>query len=557
MPSAPSHHFVLNGSDDLTYRLAQQLSDRYRTEVVVLMTPAQQAPGRDFSDLPRVRLIVTDVVDERALQQAGLAAASGLALTVQDDVGNLSLALLARELAPSVRLVVRMYHTSLGHGIEALLGNTRVLSDAEIAAPELVATALGEVAATPVQVGRRTLVVAPRDAVPPQDVVCGLADLAPADGPDVLPADDRTADLVLAEQRGPASLWETTLGLSKVAPKRPSRLGQLAAFLGALVSRKTRIAVTLVLGLILAAGFALGRSLGQPAWDGFYAAATAVLGGPQPTPEYRHSQQALQLLLGLAGLAFIPLVTALVVEGTVRARLAVAQLRLSQPRAGHVVVVGLGGVGTRVLRLLHDRNIAMLAIAQNEDDRGVALARELNIPLIIGDPARETTMRQAGVERCKALLAVDRSDVANLQTALYGRKLQPNLRVVLRVFNPDLAERVRTTFDLPLSRSVSNLAVPAFAEALMDREVIGTISVDRRVLLIADVYVSPGSPLAAETTAGIDQPGRVRVIAVTEFGEPRPLWKPSPLRRVRERDKLTVVASRDGLTELTARAARG
>lgn len=556
MPAARTNHFVLNGSDDLTYRLAQQLSERYRAEVVVLMTEAEQATARDFTDLAEVALVVAERIDEQALRGVDVGAAAGLALTVQDDVGNLSLALLARDVAPRLRLVLRMYHTALGQDIESLLGNARVLSDAEIAGPELVATALGEVAATPVQVARRTLVVAPRADVLPQDVVCGLADTSDADAPQVLPADERTADLVLAEDRGPASLWETSLGLSRLAPKRPSWAGLVLSFLGALFSRKTRIAVTVVLAIIIAAGVALALSLDLRPWEAFYSAAATVLGGPQPEAGYQPRQQALQLLLGLAGLAFIPLVTALVVEGTVRARLAVAQLRLIQPRSGHVVVVGLGGVGTRVMRLLHDRGITMVAVAQDENARGVPLARELDIPLLIGDPSRETTLRQAGVDRCKALLAVDRSDMANLQTGLYARKLQQRVRVVLRLFDPDLADRVRTTFDLPLSRSVSSMAVPAFAEALMGREVIGTIAVDRRVLLIAEMFVPTGSPLAGSTTANVNREGSMRVVAVTEFGEPRPLWKPSPTRRVRERDKLTVVATRDGLTELTLRNRR-
>ncbi|MEU8075468.1 NAD-binding protein [Catellatospora citrea] len=556
MPAARTNHFVLNGSDDLTFRLAQQLSERYRAEVVVLMTEAEQATARDFTALAEVALVVAERIDEQALRGVDVGTAAGLALTVQDDVGNLSLALLARDVAPRLRLVLRMYHTALGQDIESLLGNARVLSDAEIAGPELVATALGEVAATPVQVARRTLVVAPRADVLPQDVVCGLADTSDGDAPQVLPADERTADLVLAEDRGPASLWETSLGLSRLAPKRPSWAGLVLSFLSALFSRKTRIAVTAVLAIIVAAGTALAVSLDLQPWEAFYEAAATVLGGPQPEAGYQPRQQALQLLLGLAGLAFIPLVTALVVEGTVRARLAVAQLRLIQPRSGHVVVVGLGGVGTRVMRLLHDRGITMIAVAHDENARGVALARELDIPLLIGDPSRETTLRQAGVERCKALLAVDRSDMANLQTALYARKLQQRVRVVLRLFDPDLADRVRTTFDLPLSRSVSSMAVPAFAEALMGREVVGTIAVDRRVLLIAEMFVPTGSPLAGTTTANVNRAGSMRVVAVTEFGEPRPLWKPGPTRRVRERDKLTVVATRDGLTELTMRNRR-
>ena len=122
-------------------------------------------------------------------------------------------------------------------------------------------------------------------------------------------------------------------------------------------------------------------SLDLRGWAGFYSATATVLSGPHPNPEYRTWQQALQLLLGLAGLAFIPLITAVIVEGTVRARLAVAQVRLHQPHSDHVVVVGLGGVGTRVLRLLHDRGIKVVAIAA-----GRAGARRLAGPRA-GHPA--------------------------------------------------------------------------------------------------------------------------------------------------------------------------
>ena len=165
--TAPSHHFVINGADGLTYRLAEQLSSRYGSPVVVLMTRQQRLTALDFSELPGVQTVVVDRIDETALGEANLARAAGLALTVQDDVGNIHVALLARDVAPGLRLVVRMYNTNLGHNIEALLGDCKVLSDAEIAAPALVASALGEVAANPVRVGRRTLIVARRSDVAP------------------------------------------------------------------------------------------------------------------------------------------------------------------------------------------------------------------------------------------------------------------------------------------------------------------------------------------------------------------------------------------------------
>jgi Trk K+ transport system NAD-binding subunit len=545
-------HFVICGFDGLAFRLAEQLADRYDTDVVVLMTPEQRRTAHDFADLARVRVIVTDRIDERCLIGADIAGSAGLALTAQDDVGNIHLALQAREAAPRLRLVLRMYNTSLAHSIEPLLGNCKVLSDAEIAAPALVASALREVGSNPVRVAQRTLAVARRADVAPRFVVCSLADTSTNGAPRVLPPGDQ-ADLVLADQRGLPDLESTFHGSN--TPVRRSRLDLVRTFLGTLVSRKARIAVTVVAGIILAATLLLSLSLRVRPAQGFYLAMATVLGGTEVREDYTPWQKALQLVLGTAGLALVPLVTALVVEGMVRARLAVAQVRLRQPHADHIVVAGLGGVGTRVLRLLHDRGVSTVAIASDEQARGVPVARELGIPLVIGDPGRESTLRAAGVENARALMAINKSDASNLETALHGRNLKPRLHVVLRLFDGDLARHVRRTFNLPSSRSVSYLAAPAFAEALMDRDVIGTISVERRVLLVADVTVAARSALHGATVDNADDDGFVRVIALTEFGEPRPLWRPALTKRLRPNDRLTIVGTRDGLGDLVRRAA--
>jgi Trk K+ transport system NAD-binding subunit len=549
-------HFVINGSDGLAYRLAWELANRYGADVVVMMTKQQYRDARDFTEIPRVRLEVVERVDERALVRANVAVAAGLALTVQDDVNNIHIALQARDLAPKLRVVVRMYNTHLGQAIEKLLGDCRVLSDAEIAAPALVATALGEVAANPVQVTGRTLIVAKREDVPPRDIVCALADMNALGEPAVLPADAARADLVLAEARSTAAA--ELINTVRLGERRRRRWWWRAGwtFLRALFSRKLGVAFLSVLAILIASGAALALpDTTMDSWEAFYQTIVTALGGLQENQDLSRPRQLIQLIIGIAGLALVPLVTALIVEGMVNARLAVAQGRLARPRENHVVVVGLGGVGTRVMRLLHDRGHSMIAIDHNEQARGIALASELGIPVIIGDASRETTLRAAGVERCRALMCVASTDVINLEAALHGRNLQPGLRVLVRLFDADLAGRARRALDLRLSSSVSYVAAPAFAEALMDREVIGTISVARRVLLIAQVGVAPGSRLEGSTVDGLDEPGGVKVLAVGAMGEPRPLWNPPPGRVIRQRDQLTAVCTRDGLTRLLRQAA--
>ena len=143
---------------------------------------------------------------------------------------------------------------------------------------------------------------------------------------------------------------------------------------------------------------------------------------------------------------------------------------LYDPIADHIVVVGLGDVGTRVVRALHDQGIDVVAIERNPEARGVAGRPGPQHP---GDHRRRQPGRDArrrlGRHTCRALVVASTDDVTNLETALLGRAAQPDLRVVLRLFDGEFADRVRRAFNIHISRSVSYLAAPAFAAAMIGR----------------------------------------------------------------------------------------
>jgi Trk K+ transport system NAD-binding subunit len=213
-------------------------------------------------------------------------------------------------------------------------------------------------------------------------------------------------------------------------------------------------------------------------------------------------------------------------------------------------VVGLGNVGTRVIRQLYQRGLQVVAIDKTDHARGAALARELDVPVIIGDASREETLRAASVQTCRALVVLSTDDVVNLEAAINGRALNPGLRVVLRLFDGDFADRVERAFHIDVSRSVSYLAAPAFAAAMLQRDVIGAIPVNRKVLLIAEVPVCAGSFADGVSVADVQGLDGVRVIAVTSSGSTH--WSPRPDRSLAVDDRLTVVATRDGLGRVVA-----
>ena len=326
--------------------------------------------------------------------------------------------------------------------------------------------------------------------------------------------------------------------------------------LGSFVTRKIGIATLAVLGVGAVFGYLLSQAKADdhlnPWQTAYYTLLTAISGADVELDEGL-AVQVMQLILTLAGLALIPLITAAVVEGMVNARLALTAGRLTTPRSGHVVVVGLGNVGTRVIRQLHALGMEVVAIDKEPDARGAAIAQQLGIPLIVGDAAREETLIEASVAHCQALVVLSTDDVTNLQAALNGRALQADLRVVLRLYDGDLARRIESTFNIESSHSVSYLAAPAFAAALRRRRVFATIPIERHALLVTEVIVAAGSPLDGRPVKAADQDHGVRVIALLPAGA-RPTWGPAPDTRLGPGDTLFVVVRRAGLGWLTKQA---
>ncbi|MEU9829550.1 potassium channel protein [Micromonospora chersina] len=546
-------HYVVCGSDPLAYWVVRSLlatdPPAGRVRVTLVVPERRRSEGPDGRDLPGVQVVRADRLDETTFRTAGLAGADGLALLHQDDVGNMHAALCAQEVEPRLRLVVRMFNTSLANGVRQLFPDSAVLSDASISAPAFVAAALGELAPTHFRHAGRTLYVARRADVRPQDVLSGLAVTGDPELVRVLPADESSADVVLAEATGRPPGTELAARRLVRARRRRQPAAVLLRALRSFATRKIGVAVLVLLAVIAVLGWLNARAADVTWSEALYLTLVTTLSGQDPDVNKPLAAQVMQVVLNLAGLALIPLITAAVVDGIVNARLALHAGRIQPDRSGHVVVVGLGNIGTRVMAQLHDFGVEVVAIDKNPEARGAPLAHRLGVPLIIGDAGQEETLRAASVDTSQALVVVSTDDGVNLRAALNARSLDPDLRVVLRLFDGDFAERIQQAFGIGISRSVSYLAAPAFAAAMLDRAVIATIPVDRHALLVTEVPVVAGSPLDGRPLAAVARPGEVRLLAHTRAGQ-KTEWSTDPRMVIHAGDRLTVVARRAGLTAL-------
>ncbi|MEV6932796.1 NAD-binding protein [Dactylosporangium sp. NPDC051485] len=556
--------FVVWGDNALARRLVGELINTYSAQVTVIVPDltANQAP--EIADIradddpdERPVVIAARKLTKAVFETADLSDADAIAFVDTDDVANVDAALIAREVDPTIRVVLRMFNTVLGAGVMERLSNCAVLSASEIAAPAFVAAALGDSSPTTVRLSDgQQLVAIDRSLANPADIRCGLANTADADS---LPTDPDRADLVLA------SLYGRRAGPARGQRKRRHPLRATRILLRGSGLRRVLVSSLAILALGTVA-VAVARHVGI--WRAVYFAVLTALGGANPDPDATTSAQAVDIVLVVAGVAIIPALTAAVVGIVVKARLAIASGGLTEPIAGHVVVVGLGNVGTRVVRELHDQGIDVVAVDRDERARGVQASRDLGLPVIIGDATNPDTLSAASVATARCLVVVTTADVTNLEAALLGRDLarraglDVTLRVVLRLFEEDFARRIKTAFDINLSRSVSYLAAPAFAASMVGSEVIDTIPVGRRVLLLAEVPVGAGSQLEGKYFREVSEPGLVRLVAV-QTGRAglgvgvQTFWAPEQNRwRTLDRTHtMVVVATRVGLVALLARAA--
>jgi Trk K+ transport system NAD-binding subunit len=542
-PTALSDHVIVCGANTLASRMAEELTARYGLAVVAIVPCAADDLATRMAAMPGVRVLEHAELTADAFLAASLPTARGLAILHQDDLGNLHAALRAQELHPEVRLVIAIFNAGLGERIRNFFNDCAVLSAAQMAAPSLVAAALGEPAPSHVQMDSRTMYVARRQDVGADQIICGLAAGSDADAPNLLPPDDPVAGLVLAVADG--------------TPRNPLSRQRRRRLVTSLRAARRFLSTTMglafaVLTAILAVGFAL-LTLGRhySALTALYLTMLDAAGAALTGPGVKSVEKVAQFLLTFDGLAFLPLVTALIVSS----RLPGAAVASQPPLGGHVIVAGLGNVGTRIIEQLHDLGIDLVGVDKSAEAEGIPVAKRLGIRVVIGETQREETLRAAGIGNSQALVSVTDSDVANLETALNARALAAAPRIVVRLYDDDLAARVQRTIGNTVSRSTSYLAAPAFAAAVLDHQVLRTIAVGRHVLLLAEVAADDGSGLAGQIMTEVHQPGLLRVIALRRAHAavsdgPDVDWSPSPRYVIQPGDGIVVLATRAGLSGL-------
>jgi voltage-gated potassium channel Kch len=156
------------------------------------------------------------------------------------------------------------------------------------------------------------------------------------------------------------------------------------------------------------------------------------------------------------------MIFSLTVDRIIKRRVQMALGRHTHTQRGHVILCGVGRLGRLVGEALLSRGERLLVVEQDEKSEAVASLRLLGADVYFGDARSPRVLQEAGVRRAKALYSLVANDFVNLEVGLNARSFDPRLRLVLRIYDESMSQRIKEQLDIHLSFSVSAIADEKF-----------------------------------------------------------------------------------------------
>jgi Trk K+ transport system NAD-binding subunit len=536
-------HVIVCGLHDVGLRVVEQLRAAGEQVVVVDDDPH---PGllRIISGWD-VRHLEGSAQRTATLRAAGIDGALALVCVAPEDLRNLAVALLARRLRPDLRVVVELTNLAVGRAVERVTGPGSVLAVASLSAPAFVEACLApqthefELAGQEFRVmelraeSHGTLRAIFGDLAPIAVIPRSGGELQVCPGRDLL-VDQGDRVIVVGGKDDLAGRRATADRLSTPPPRQRRRLGVAWRYVTSFATETERSLRLTVATLVGVAGISVALLM-----IGYRTAPGAQMGVVDATyfttetlttvgfGDFSFGNQTLWLriwaiLLMILGATLVTIVYALLTNLLVSRRIeqSLGRQHVTRMRE-HVILVGLGAVGLRVLESLVDRGQPVVVLEHDENNRYLGRARGLEVPVVIGDATSPGTLASVNLATAKAIAVLTSSDLANIETALAVDELLGDRRdlvpIVMRVFDRQLAETIESSFGFRHVRSTAALAAPWFVGAALGLDILNTFYVEKQPMLIGRLTVSSSGGLQGQTMLGLS--ARIRVIAICRMRE--------------------------------------
>jgi len=340
-------------------------------------------------------------------------------------------------------------------------------------------------------------------------------------------------------------------------PRRRARVAALYArvLLGEFRWTLAALAAAVVLGTVLHEVSPARTKLGDSLYGAWMALlAQPIISPPNPIPWYLKIIYCAYPVIGFVLLG----------EGVVRLALLLMSKRrgekewmqvMASTYRDHVVLCGLGHLGVRVLEQLVAAHADVVVLERSETNPFLAQAKAMNVPVLVRDMKEDQALLDAGIKEASAVVIATNNEVTNLEVALDSRRMNPRIRVIMRMFDPQLASKIAEAWTIDAAFSSSALAAPVVAAMSLRAKIISHIVIGGEPYVAAEVKVEQGSPLAGKNVGQVELGYVLRVLARLA-GDGTTHAAPPPSSQVAAGDTLIVHTAAKQLATVASAAAR-
>jgi len=176
-----------------------------------------------------------------------------------------------------------------------------------------------------------------------------------------------------------------------------------------------------------------------------------------------------------------------------------------------VIVCGFGRVGRRVLEYLRAAQLPSVLVDLHFDSAQVPK----DVRHLTGDCRNREILTAAGIAQARGVIVCTSDDLVNLSTMLTARSLNPDVRIVVRMFNQNLIPRLGKAVHNVFALSVSALGAPVLALTAITGELLAAFSLPDGPQQIAAISITSDSHLNRLTVG--DAATRTGLIALARL----------------------------------------
>ncbi len=177
----------------------------------------------------------------------------------------------------------------------------------------------------------------------------------------------------------------------------------------------------------------------------------------------------------------------------------------------HIIVMGIGHVGLRVVRALEEMGSEVVAIDIDEPDNPLADLSGLRTPLIEGDGRTPAVLEKAGMRYAQALIVCTADDFINLEVCVHAREMNKTARIVVRMFDLQLSNHLKRSLNAE-TLSASDLSAPAFAGKALGAEIAPMMHIRDQPYSLIRLQVEPGSFMDGSTIAALQDENDMDIV---------------------------------------------